>query len=103
MKTSQFLKAWCITVAGLFFGCAQDNVLMIEGASELLEAPYPMNYPSSSPKPNRVLRVVKDQEVYILQEQSEKDYLVYKVRTNSGEEGFIVARSNMHKKHKGKK
>jgi len=83
----------------ILFGCSREEVLVIDGASELLEAPYPMNYPSSSPKPNRVMRILKDQTVMILQERVEKDYVVYKIETDDGERGYVLAKSNTHKQN----
>ena len=92
----QLFRAMCLAATVLLFACSQEEVLVIDGSSALLEAPYPMNYPSSAPKPNKVLRMVSNEEARILQERAEKDYLVYKVKMDSGEEGFILAQPNVH-------
>lgn len=97
----QKLSSAGILFLAIFFGqgCSQKNeILVIDGEVDLLEAPYPMNYPSTAPKPNRVLKILNSQDVLILEERYEKDYLVYKVKTNNGEEGFVISKPNIYKK-----
>lgn len=65
--------------------------LMVTGDAALLENPYPMNYPSTAPKPNKRIRLLKNEAVILLDERIEKDYLVYKVRTIDGVEGYVLA------------
>jgi hypothetical protein len=73
-------------------GCADEHrTLRIQGEHPLLESPYPMDYPSSAPMPNRKLRLLNDEEVVVLDERLEKDFLVYEVRTRDGLEGYLVA------------
>lgn len=73
-------------------GCTEaSGSLVIGNEVPLLENPYPLGYPSTNPKPNRILRLLKDERVVLFSERVEKDYLVYEVRTNDGIEGYVIA------------
>jgi hypothetical protein len=40
--------------------------------------------------PNRTIRLLKNEDVVVLDESFEKDFLVYEVRTRDGLEGYLV-------------
>lgn len=93
MSTSN--KLWSVAILGLLlstFGCAKKHEsLLVQGEAQLLENPYPMGYPSSDPKPNKSIKLLKNERVVIIDEHIDKDYLVYKVRTLDGLEGYLLA------------
>jgi hypothetical protein len=79
-------------------GCSREReALAISGSSELLQFPYPMNYPSSSPKKNKIIDIISNEEVEVIYEGIEKDFRFYKVRAKSGAEGFIIDSPNTRK------
>ena len=49
-----------------------------------------MDYPSTAPVPNRVVEMLKDERVELLDEQFEKDFHVYRVRADGGQEGYLI-------------
>jgi hypothetical protein len=84
-------KIVALISALLLSGCRKDTCVELDAPVPLLEAPYPMGYPSTRPKPNRVLRTVPPGRVQILGRKQTKDFLVYKVKAADGTEGYIVA------------
>jgi hypothetical protein len=56
----------------------------------LLEEPYPLNYPSSAPKPNRKLADLVDTTVCVLDDTYGKDFHVFRVRTSNGQKGYVL-------------
>jgi hypothetical protein len=88
-KTFLNLVTFGILLSSL--GCADEHkTLRIQGEHPLLESPYPMDYPSSAPMPNRKIRLLKNEQVVVLDERFEKDFQVYEVRTRDGLEGYLV-------------
>ena len=67
----------------------RGDVLVIRDA-QLLSEPYPLDYPSTCPKPNRVVATLRGQEVCVLSHSYEKDFHAYRVRTTSGLKGYIM-------------
>ncbi len=78
-------------LAGLLFtfGCDQERTLQVQKA-QLLEKPYPLGYPSAAPWPNRAVENLVDTRVCVLGESYGKDFHVFRVRTSSGSEGYIL-------------
>jgi len=51
----------------------------------VVESPFPIDYPSSNPLPNRVLRVVPTaSRIEVIDRVVGKDYLMYKIRDTAG-------------------
>jgi hypothetical protein len=72
-------------------GCTkQTERVFIEGELALLEAPYPLDWPRGAPKPNRLIRRLHDENVEVLDTFADKDFLVSKIRTSDGVEGYVV-------------
>jgi hypothetical protein len=65
--------------------------LQISTEVPLLEQPYPLDYPSTRTKPNKALRLLNNERVVVISERVDKDFLVYKVRTEDGLEGYVLA------------
>lgn len=88
-----------VAVVALLFllaSCAKEpRMLDIQQKTELLEQPYPLGYPSTSPMPNSVLRVLEPQKVTVLSDSFEKDFHVYRVRDASGVEGWVIGKSGI--------
>ena len=83
------------------FSCSSEHrSLVIDRPTELLEKPYPLNYPSTAPLPNAIIRVLAAQTVTIESDSYAKDFHVYKVRDSSGTKGYIIDRPGMREKTK---
>ncbi len=78
----------CVTFVAAA-GCRQGRTLIVKQA-ELLEKPYPLNYPSNAPKPNRKLADLVDTRVCVLDDTYSKEFHIFKVRTGDGQEGYIL-------------
>ena len=93
------LKIVSTLLALMLLSCTRDNrVLVLEVETQLLEQAYPLNYPSTAPLPNAVVRVLAPQDVTILNDRYEKDYHVYRVRDSMGNKGYIIDRPGMRLK-----
>lgn len=68
-----------------------DNLIIIDKETNVLENSYPLNYPSTKPMPNKIIRVLNNGEkVKIVKYIYGKDYLAYKISLNDGEIGYII-------------
>jgi hypothetical protein len=86
----------------LLLSCAREHrVLEIQQQTELLQEPYPLNYPSTAPKQNSIIRVLTPQRVIIVSDSYEKDYHVYRVLDSQGNKGYIIDRPGVKEKREG--
>lgn len=76
-------------------GCARGGCVELARDAALLEAPYPVGYPSSQPLPNQVLRQVSAGRYRFVSAIVGHDYMVYKL-TVGGTTGFVVADDGTH-------
>jgi hypothetical protein len=90
MTTTRTL-ATVLTLVLAAVGCSGSGCLEITETVPLLEAPYPLDYPSTSPRPNRKLRDVEKGRFDLLDRVLGKDYLVYRVRLTDGTVGYLVS------------
>lgn len=96
LKTMMDLKTASAILWLLLVSCTNEyRVLVIQQHTELLQEPYPLNYPSTAPMPNVVIRVLQPQCVAILNDRYQKDYQVFKVRDSLGEEGYVIGRAGV--------
>ena len=73
----------------LFSG--KDNLMITGKQIDVLEQPYPLNYPSTNPKPNRVIAVLeKGEKVEVVNDRYGKNYLVYKIHLKDGRTGYVI-------------
>jgi hypothetical protein len=70
-------------------GCGHGRTLVVDNA-ELLENPYPLDYPSTAPLPNRRLAELTHTKVCVLDDTYGKDFHVFRVRTSAGQQGYIL-------------
>lgn len=99
MKLRQKLVHQVILSVIFISGCGSPTEeIVVTGKTELLENPYPIGYPSSSPRPNRIIRIVQDDALPILDDKIEKDYVAYKVRDHNGNVGYIIRRGAMERR-----
>lgn len=65
------------------------ELAIIEGSTEVLEEPFPKEYPGVS---NKVIEVLQSgQEVEITGSQTGKDFKAYKMHLSDGRSGYIIA------------
>ena len=82
-------KVIVIVLALVLCSCIQEHrVLVLEQKTELLRQPYPLNYPSSAPISNSIVRVLSPENVTILSDSYRKDFHVYQVRDSLGNTGY---------------
>lgn len=76
--------------------CGSNGCLEVIGErAEVVRQPYPLNYPSTDPRPNEVLRTIAP-GTRILWDKVEygKDYRVFRVE---GEDGWVVDGDNLQR------
>lgn len=93
---STHTRVACIAVAALLLHCGEPSRVLVVDSGQLLEKPYPLNYPSSKPLPNRVLSELADTRVCILGSRIGKDFQVFRVRTLQGLTGYLVGGPGLH-------
>jgi hypothetical protein len=71
--------------------CGGNDCVEVIAATPLVEAPYPLDYPSTSPRPNRVLRRLEKGRVDLLERINGKDFMMYRVKLADGSTGYVVA------------
>jgi hypothetical protein len=81
----------CLVLTGSVSACDKGGFVTVERPTNVLEKPFPENYPSTNPEPNAVIAVLeKGVTVELLGDKHGKDYKVYKVRLNDGRTGYIL-------------
>lgn len=70
--------------------CARGGCVQLVREAELLEAPYPRGYPSSNPRPNRVVRTLPPGRYQYVSTETGHDFMVYQIRIDSAV-GFVVS------------
>ena len=92
MRTRRSRTLGAVLSAVLATGCSpSQKALVVNGEVDLLQRPYPLNYPSSAPMPNRVIETLKSERVQVLATTVDKDFMVYEVRTSDGQIGYVIA------------
>ena len=81
-----------ITILGVIgiISCAHPWCIEVRAAAPLLEEPYPLDYPSSGPLPNRVTRVLEKGRYTVLQQREGKDYVAYEIEGPHGVRGYVI-------------
>jgi len=90
MGHKQVRLAISIIALGLAACGRGGGCLEVMGETELLAAPYPNGYPSSNPKPNRVLRTLPPGRYQYSATETGHDYMVYRLKVD-GTSGYVVA------------
>jgi hypothetical protein len=63
---------------------------------EVLEAPFPLGYPSTNPQKNRVIHTLyRGDRFYYCGEEVDKDFGYYTVRLLNGQKGYIIGDSRL--------
>lgn len=69
----------------------QGDLVITENHIDVLKEPYPLNYPSTKPRPNTVIAVLKKGErVKVINYRYGKDYMVYKIKLQDGRNGYVI-------------
>jgi len=90
LKIASFLFVVGASAFALWKYSKERGVLVIQGPTQLLENPYPLNYPSTNPQPNKVLAVFQNGETVEFTNISYgKDFRVFEVKT-ADRHGYIV-------------
>jgi hypothetical protein len=70
--------------------CREPGCIEVTAAVPLLENPYPLNYPSTAPMPNRTLGTIAAGKHAYIDQTSGKDFMVFELVQSSGARGFVV-------------
>jgi hypothetical protein len=93
-----FLGNWLLLCCFTFtiVSCKNDDKsVVINGPSQLLQNPFPLNHPSKNPVPNKVVFVLeKGEKGKIITIKTEKDFRVYKVEMMDGKKGYLIHGDN---------
>ena len=74
-------------------GREAPRTLIADTQLEVLERPSPVDYPTSNPLPNRVLRTVpKGTRVRVIGHGVEKDFMYYAIELEDGTRGYVINR-----------
>lgn len=74
----------------LLGGCAEQGCLRVLATTPLLEKPYPQDYPSTNPQPNRVLVQLGPGEYPYESIVDGKDFRAYGVRSGDSIQGYVI-------------
>ena len=82
----------CLSVLGLLTAaaCKDSGCIEVTEAVPLLEEPYPLNYPSTKPMPNRALRAVEVGEHVYVDRFEGKDFLAFELVAAEGTRGYVI-------------
>lgn len=89
---------WFVLLCILLVGCGQRPVLMevISEKIDVVEAPFPLGYPSTNPQKNRIIATLRRGERFYLRgEVVEKDYGYYEIDLLSGKRGYVIGDSRL--------
>lgn len=76
---------------GWFSGCNDSGKVIFYESTDVLQNPYPLDYPSAKPIQNKVIAVLnRGDEALIITHNYGKDYLAYKVRLADGRIGYVI-------------
>jgi len=76
-------------------GCGENNIVIIEGPTKLLNNPHPLNYPSTNPQENEIIAILKNGDTgEVLNITYGKDFKVYKVKIKEGMVGYLISEDN---------
>lgn len=89
----------CLAVFTLTACQEPSRSLEIVAAAELLQQPYPMNYPSTAPQPNAVIETLQPQTLEIISDSYGKDYHVFKVKSRAGNTGYVIDDQSVEEVH----
>ncbi len=90
-----FKKYLILTIMIAFMGCGDNVKVIIEGPTNLLMNPYPLNYPTTNPKENAVIsQLKKGDEGEVLDYKYGKDFKAYKVELKNGKIGYLISGDN---------
>jgi hypothetical protein len=77
----------------LLAGCGEKSVLteVITEHIDVVEAPFPLGYPSTNPQKNRLIATLhRGERFYLRGEKFGKDYKYFSVELLSGQKGYII-------------
>jgi hypothetical protein len=83
----------CVLACIWLAGCDRKLVLteVLSEQMEVVEAPFPLGYPSSNPQKNRVIATLhRGDRFYFRGEEFGKDYKYFDVQLLSGEKGYVM-------------
>jgi hypothetical protein len=69
----------------------RPRAIVADAPLQVLEHPSPLDYPSTSPLPNRVLATVPaGGRLLVVGSGYQKDYIYYQVKLADGRKGFVI-------------
>ena len=69
------------------------GAIVADAPLQVLEKPSPLDYPSTSPLPNKLLETVPaGSRLLVTDRDYEKDYMYYRVKLPDGRTGFVIGR-----------
>lgn len=91
--TRMIIRFWCILLCLWLASCGQKPRLMevFSEEMEVVEAPFPLGYPSTNPQKNRVIVTLhRGERFYLRGEDFGKDYKYFDVELLSGQRGYVI-------------
>jgi hypothetical protein len=91
------VTARCWPALGLLtaIACREPGCIEVITTVPLLEKPYPLNYPSTTPVPNQTLRSVGVGKYPITDRVVGKDFVAFELAAADGERGFVILDQNV--------
>jgi hypothetical protein len=89
------VRFYCVLLCVWLAGCDQKPVLteVLSEKMEVVESPYPLGYPSTSPQKNRVIATLhRGERFYLRGEDFGKDYKYFEVELLNGQKGYVNLR-----------
>jgi hypothetical protein len=91
-RTGGFTGVACVVAVVLLTGCrSRVSTEVAVEQIDMVDQPYPPDYPSSrSIKPRPVATLHRGDQVYVHDQQAEKDYMYYTVELPNGQRGYVI-------------
>jgi hypothetical protein len=87
------VRFYCVLLCVWLAGCGQKPVLteVLSEKMEVVEAPYPLGYPSTSPQKNRIIATLhRGERFYLRGEDFGKEYKYFEVELLDRKKGFVI-------------
>jgi hypothetical protein len=93
------MKYFVILIILILTGCSSNELVILQGKTQLLKQPYPLNYPS---KINNevIIELFDGIELELISSGVDKDYKYYKVQLSDGTKGYLVYDGSFNLKNK---
>ena len=92
LRNALFLVS--VVLCGALAACERAEVVIIDGSTDVLDKPYPKEWPSSTSRTIAVL--LSGEQVEVIGSEQGHDFIAYRVRLTDGTAGFLIGGDKFH-------